>query len=94
MRVEVLADPLQLAGAARRQPVLALEAEAEAQIHQLQHRQERAGVLHATGRSRSKKRSPERTSWWKVETSERAAQPPLLPQGVFSTTSSMLAHSA
>ena len=44
--------------------------------------------------SRSKKRSPLRTSWWKVETSERAAQAPLLPQGVFSTTSSRLAHSA
>ena len=41
-----------------------------------------------------KKRSPERTSWWKLETSERAPQLPLLPQGVFSTTSSMLAHSA
>ena len=44
--------------------------------------------------SRSKKRSPLRTSWWKVDTSERDAQTPLLPQGVLSTTSSRLAHSA
>ena len=44
--------------------------------------------------SRSKNRSPERTSWWKVETSERWSHTPELPQGVFSTTSSRLAHSA
>ena len=44
--------------------------------------------------SSSKNRSPLRTSWWKVETSERVPQTPVLPQGVFSTTSSMLAHSA
>ena len=43
--VEVLAQPIEFAGSARRQPVPALEAEAEAEIHQLQHRQERAGVL-------------------------------------------------
>ena len=43
----------------------------------------------------SKKRSPLRTSWWKVETSDRSLQVPLpLPHGVFSTTSSRLAHNA
>ena len=44
--------------------------------------------------SRSKNRAPLRTSWWNVDTSERASQPPPLPHGVASTTSSMLAHSA
>ena len=43
--VEVLAQPIEFAGSARRQAIAPLEAEAEAEIHQLQHRQERAGVL-------------------------------------------------
>ena len=83
-----------LADAARRQAVLADEAERHAQVHQLDDRQEPARVVRTSGCSTSKKRSPLRTSWWKVETSDRWLQVPLLPQGVFSTTSSRLAHSA
>ena len=44
--------------------------------------------------SSSKNRSPLLTSLWNVETSECDVQPPALPQGVFSTTSSRLAHRA
>ena len=93
-RVEVLAQPIEFAGPARRQAIAPLEAERLRQRY----------ISSSTGRnvpgfwrswlSRSKKRSPLRTSWWNVETSERDAQAPLLPQGVFSTTSSRLAHSA
>ncbi len=43
--VEVLAQPLELGRAARRQTIAALEPEAQAKIHQLQRRQECAGVL-------------------------------------------------
>ena len=48
-RVEVLAQAVELARAARRQPVPAQKAEAEAEIHQLQHRQVGAGMLPAAG---------------------------------------------
>ena len=49
--VEVLAQPIEFAGTARRQTVASLEAQAEAEVHQLQHRQERARVLPKLARA-------------------------------------------
>ncbi len=59
--VEPLPDPIQLRMAARRQPVAALEAERQAEVADLQRRQVAAGSF-CMPVSRSKKRSPLRTS--------------------------------
>jgi len=42
--VEVFADPIELAWTTRRKPVLALKPKAQAEVHQLEDRQEIAGV--------------------------------------------------
>ena len=63
--VGVLAQAFKLSHAARGYPVAANEAERQAQIHQLDDQKELLGSCFIC-RSRSKNRSPLRTSWWKV----------------------------
>src|ERR1700730_2008128 len=44
-RISLFAQPVELGGAPRREAILALEAERHAEIHQLNNRQELAGIL-------------------------------------------------